>query len=89
MKQVTYAKLHGTDAFVPGFGNIGTTLDGVGGNVGGKRVELGLWYSTLGLEFSIGHNGKLYQGVFPHANVQLAVFTNDTNVTPLSPKNIA
>lgn len=80
-KQVIYAKLHGGDAFVPGLGAIGNTLDPTNKVVGSKTMDMTLYYTDYGLEWSLFRNGKRYEGVFPHANVQIAVYAETTVTT--------
>lgn len=80
-KQVTYAKLHGGDAFIPGIGGIGNTLDPLNRAAGNKTVDMTLYYTEYGLEWTFYRAGKKYEGVFPAANVQIVVYAEEKPTT--------
>lgn len=69
MKRAVYAKLQGTDAFVPGLGGLGTTLPPA--NKSFKEFEM-YWSAGDALYVNITslHNIK-YEAVIPSANVQI------------------
>lgn len=64
---VTYAKLHGGDAFIPGMGNVGSTLPPTN-----KAWDLKMYYTPDGLKLSVS-GGKI-EAMVPLANIQLVVF---------------
>jgi hypothetical protein len=69
-RTVTYAKLHGGDAFIPGVGAFGNTLPSQSKTLG----DLKMWWTSEGLEFSLVNKGTKHTGIFPQANLQLVVF---------------
>lgn len=75
-RKVAYAKLHGTEAFIPGVGQIGSTLPPTN-----KSMELTMYYTELGLEYTIQHGGKRYEGAFPSANLQIVVYDTSSSVS--------
>lgn len=70
-RQVTYVKLHGGDAFVPGIGGLGTTLPPTG-----KSLELRMYHGSEGVEMVI--NNKI-ETLIPWANIQIVVYAYSPN----------
>lgn len=68
-KTITYAKLHGTDAFIPEVGGLGTTLPPVN-----KTMELKMYAGTNGLELVIAYKGHPIECLIPWANVQICKY---------------
>jgi hypothetical protein len=76
-KKVSYAKLHGGDSFIPGIGGLGNTLDPNDRRTGSKTMDMEMYYTEFGLEWTIKRGGKKFEGVFPHANIQIAVYEQE------------
>lgn len=66
-RQATYAKLHGTDAFIPGLGGLGNTLPPTKSFKDFKMFWTG---DCLYLEM-IALTGVKYEAAVPAANVQV------------------
>lgn len=81
MKRVTYAKLQGTDAFIPGIGGVGTTLPPTGKTLKDlKMFDNGEGILIIQLKGAVGQ--PIEAGV-PLTNVQILVYANE------SPKVVA
>jgi hypothetical protein len=74
-RKITYAKLHGGDTFVPGFGSFGNTLPAAG-----KSVKLDMEHTAIGIYVSI-NNGKA-ETMIPWANVQVATYAPTIAAVP-------
>ena len=71
-RKITYVKLHGSDAFIPGVGGLGTTLPPQA-----KTLTLRMHHTDVGVYLNI-NNGKS-EAVIPWANVQLVVYGESVN----------
>lgn len=75
MRKVVYAKLQGTDAFIPGFGAFGTTLGGEGPK--SKTYEVVMFESGDKLLLNLTRNGQTYRAFVPLTNVQIALYADE------------
>lgn len=79
MRKVSFAKLQGTECFIPAFGTWGSTLDVKLNNskprmIGGSPVLYELFRDGECLLLRIQHSGKITEAIVPLTNVQIAVY---------------
>lgn len=77
MKTVTYAKLHGGDAFLPGIGGLTATLPPTNKTINLKMYLANDSDSFLTLEADF--KGTKVYGAVPLANVQVMTFVQDSS----------
>lgn len=71
-RTVTYVKLHGTEAFIPGIGGLGTTLPSPN-----KSLNVHMEHTEAGLYIQINNKVEI---TIPWANVQLAVYKSESGL---------
>ena len=69
-RTITYAKLHGGDAFVPGVGGLGNTLPTQSKTLNNFQM----FHTDNGVLVTFVNLNKRYDVVIPWANVQVAVY---------------
>lgn len=67
-KKVTYVKLHGGNAFIPGIGNFTETLPPKD-----KNIQLDMYVHDQGVYLEAGFKGVKAKALIPWANIQIAV----------------
>lgn len=78
MRKVSYAKLQGTDAFIPGFGAFGTTLGGPKAHQQNFSVDMFEDGDKLVLTLTRHGENKTYHAFVPLTNVQIAMYAEET-----------
>ena len=82
-RRVAYAKLHDTDAFIPGVGGLGNTLPPTS-----KNLNMTMWRENGGdLEFEILLGGRKIEGAIPAATVKVVTYVSEPTIVKTSEKN--